>query len=195
MPLALTNRQLITLALITLFGFGAIGLAILYFGQQVTPMQFFMAGKTIWWKQLLYGAYFALLSAIVASWIVRADFFSEEMQFFSALIKKIAPTYFHALLLSACAGIGEEILFRGGIQPYLGIWPTSIIFIILHGYINPFNIALTLYGVFMIFVSAGIGYLFEIHGIFAAIAAHFLFDLIMFIVLQKSSPAPPDSPT
>jgi membrane protease YdiL (CAAX protease family) len=82
--------------------------------------------------------------------------------------------------------VGEEILFRGGIQPYLGIWVTSFVFILLHGYINPFNIALTLYGIFMVFISAGLGYLFEMYGIIASIVAHFLFDLVMFVFMRKS---------
>ncbi|MBK7566807.1 MAG: CPBP family intramembrane metalloprotease [Bacteroidetes bacterium] len=33
------------------------------------------------------------------------------------------------LFLSFCAGVGEELLFRGAIQPWLGIWLTALLFI------------------------------------------------------------------
>lgn len=82
-----------------------------------------------------------------------------------------------------CAGVGEEILFRGAIQPHLGIWPTAILFIVLHGYLSFSNLALMLYGVLMVVVSAGLGYLFDNFGIHAAIVAHFLFDFFMFLYL------------
>jgi len=36
------------------------------------------------------------------------------------------------LLLAVAAGIGEEILFRGALQPVLGIWVTSLLFAIVH---------------------------------------------------------------
>ena len=40
------------------------------------------------------------------------------------------------LFLSFCAGVGEEIVFRGMIQPWLGILTTSFMFIALHGYLS-----------------------------------------------------------
>ncbi|MFZ0545271.1 MAG: type II CAAX endopeptidase family protein [Candidatus Promineifilaceae bacterium] len=41
-------------------------------------------------------------------------------------------TVYEWLVLALAAGIGEEILFRGAIQPRFGLWFTSIIFAILH---------------------------------------------------------------
>jgi membrane protease YdiL (CAAX protease family) len=184
--LDISQRNLFLLGIFTLFGFGGIGLAILYFAEGVHPLIFFKAGKVTWWWQVIYGTLFGIPSAIAALGLVNTKFFSNEMQFFSDLINKLAPTYGHAVFYSVCAGVGEEILFRGGIQPYLGIWVTSFVFILLHGYINPFNIALTIYGLFMVFISAGLGYLFEMYGIIASIVAHFLFDLVMFVFMRKS---------
>ena len=37
-----------------------------------------------------------------------------------------------ALLLAALSATGEELLFRGAMQPSLGLWPTSAIFALLH---------------------------------------------------------------
>ena len=66
-----------------------------------------------------------------------------------------------------------------------------IIFIVLHGYLNPNDLELSLYGIVMVGVSAGIGYLLVVWGIYASITAHFIFDLIMFLYL-KYAPEPPE---
>lgn len=182
----ISQRKLLFLGLLTLFGFGGIGLSILYFAQDVTPVQFFLAGKAPWWRQILHGMWYGVASAMFALWLIHFDFFSSEMQFFSSLLSKLAPTHLHAVYYSFCAGVGEEILFRGGIQPYLGIWLTSVVFILLHGYLNPFNLALTLYGILMVFISAGLGYLFEIFGVIASMVAHFIFDLLIFVAVRRA---------
>jgi membrane protease YdiL (CAAX protease family) len=179
-----SQRKLFLLGFFTLFGFGGIGLSILYFAESVTPIVFFTSGQLLW-QQLLSGTVFGISAAVAALGIVQTNWMSKEMNFFGELIEKMAPTYAHAVFYSFCAGVGEEILFRGGIQPYLGIWVTSFFFILLHGYINPYNLALTVYGLFMVLVSAGLGYLFELYGILSSITAHFLFDLVMFIALKK----------
>jgi membrane protease YdiL (CAAX protease family) len=41
-------------------------------------------------------------------------------------------TVWEWLLIALAAGIGEEILFRGAIQPVFGLWFTSIIFAVIH---------------------------------------------------------------
>ncbi len=185
----ISQQKLFLLGFFTLFGFGGIGLSILYFAEGVTPLAFFSGGK-IWWQQLAAGVVFGVSAAVAALWLVQTEWLSKEVSFFGDLIEKMAPTHAHAVFYSFCAGVGEEILFRGGIQPYLGIWPTSFVFILLHGYINPYNLALTVYGLFMVLISAGLGYLFEIYGIHASMTAHFIFDLIMFMALRKLFVAP-----
>jgi membrane protease YdiL (CAAX protease family) len=37
-----------------------------------------------------------------------------------------------AMLLAAFSATGEELLFRGALQPHLGLWPTTLIFALLH---------------------------------------------------------------
>ncbi|MDQ3549271.1 MAG: CPBP family intramembrane metalloprotease [Chloroflexota bacterium] len=41
-------------------------------------------------------------------------------------------SWWGALILGLCAGIGEEVLFRGAIQPKYGIIVTAIVFAVLH---------------------------------------------------------------
>ncbi len=35
--------------------------------------------------------------------------------------------------LAVTSAVGEEVLFRGGLQPLIGFWPTVIVFGLLHG--------------------------------------------------------------
>lgn len=46
------------------------------------------------------------------------------------LLAQIRPT--QIILLSVVAGFGEEVLFRGVIQPFMGIWLASLLFAAIH---------------------------------------------------------------
>jgi len=177
------RRTLFYLSLFTLIGFSAIGLAVIYFLQGIHPRTFFAEGCPVQ-IQLLRGGSFGFTAFIGALVFVKSPWFKASRIFFTGLIASINPTFVHILFYSLCAGVGEEILFRGAIQPYLGIWFTSIVFIFLHGYLNPFNMPIMLYGFVMVFISAGLGYLFELYGIYAAMLAHFIFDVGMFSFLR-----------
>ena len=82
--------------------------------------------------------------------------------------------------LSVCAGVGEEILFRGCIQFYAGIYITAIIFVALHGYLNPLNRKILLYGLVLTAIFIGVGFLMQFVGIYACIILHIIIDIILF---------------
>lgn len=180
----MTRKNLFYLSLLTLFGFSIIGLLIIYYIQGIEIVDFFSKGESIS-KQLMIGLSTGLVTALLAILIIRLPSFQKSRLFFKNLFSRINPGFHHILFYSFCAGVGEEIFFRGAVQPFLGIWITSIIFVLLHGYISFKNLPLTLYGIFLILVSSSFGYLFDIYGIFACIAAHFLFDVILFLYIRK----------
>src|SRR5690606_14751744 len=90
------------------------------------------------------------------------------------------------LVLSLCAGIGEELFFRAGIQPFLGIWWTAILFVFIHGYLDPRNWRISIYGLVMVGIIAWFGYRFETIGIVAAMIAHAAFDFILFVNAERN---------
>ena len=182
------KKALLFLSLVTLVVFGGLGIGSIYFIQNISLLQLLHSGEPIA-SQLLWGGSYGVGSAFLALAIVQAPWFNFSKAFFTNVVKKLNPNYLEIAFYSLCAGIGEELLFRGGIQPLfndpvMGIWVTSFIFIVLHGYLNPRDLQLSLYGIVMVGVSAGIGYLLVVWGIYASIMAHFIFDVIMFLYLK-----------
>ena len=95
--------------------------------------------------------------------------------------KMIGPMKFSKLgivFLSICAGVGEEIFFRAFLQPMTGIWLASLIFVAIHGYLNPRR-PIAFYGLFLVVAIAGMGWMFENFGFWSAASAHFMVDLIL----------------
>ena len=77
------------------------------------------------------------------------------------------PAVLFALLIGLGAGLGEETLFRGAVQPALGIVPTSLLFASMHVQYGP---SLILGYVFVL--SLGLGYLRRRFNTTASFLAH-----------------------
>ncbi len=136
--------------------------------------------------QLSIGLGYGLLTALVAIWIISRDFFKEEKEFYRRLITRLDLNLGSILFLSLCAGTAEELFFRGGLQPLLGLWLTSILFVAIHGYLNPRNWRISVYGVAMVFFIAGMGYLFREVGLISAMTAHTVLDVVLFLNMTRS---------
>lgn len=86
---------------------------------------------------------------------------------------------FDRIQLSLFAGTGEEILFRGAIQPLIGIWATSIIFVAIHGYFKFKSAGHILFGILLFALSMMLGILYEYAGLISAMSAHAIYDIIL----------------
>ena len=142
--------------------------------------------ETPWYQQIGIGLGYGIIAALGAWFIVQRAFLSDTRAFFAKLIQDLNLSILDILFISFCAGFGEEILFRGAMQPYLGIWITAIIFVAIHGYLNPKNWRISIYGAYMCLVIAGMGYLCDHLGIMSAIAAHFAVDVVLLYALVKT---------
>lgn len=146
---------------------------------------------------MFWGLSFGIGAALLALALIESPWLNFSQAYFTKLVKGINPSIPEILFYSFCAGVGEELLFRAGIQSLftdatLGVWLTSIIFIALHGYLSISDPVLTVYGILMVGVSAGMGYLLLQWGIYASIASHFIFDVIMFLYLMYYPHLPED---
>jgi membrane protease YdiL (CAAX protease family) len=84
-----------------------------------------------------------------------------------------------AVVLGISAGVGEEILFRGAIQPRFGIWLTSLLFTMAH---VQYAFSFLLLGVFAL--SLILGWERKRYGTLACILTHAGYDLIA-VLLQS----------
>jgi membrane protease YdiL (CAAX protease family) len=133
-----------------------------------------------WRDDLLIGA--AIGSAFaVGAWklLDRIPALKYVEQIILASLRMDEMQYYHALLFGLLAGIPEEILFRGAMQPALGLLIPAVIF----GAFHAINFAYFLY-------ATGAGILLGLltnwrGGLWAAIAAHTVIDAVMFALLIR----------
>ena len=88
------------------------------------------------------------------------------------------PAVLFALLIGVGAGLGEETLFRGAVQPVLGILGTSVLFASMHVQYGP-----SLLLVYVFLLSVGLGLLRRYINTTASFVAHAAYNSlgIMFI--------------
>ena len=174
----ISKKAIFWLATLTFLVFGGLGLMIVvYNGQSISEKVF--QGRLPWHKQLIIGILYGGIAGILGWKIVMQPFLATTKSFFVNLIQPLHLSWWAIIYISFCAGVGEELLFRGGIQPFLGVWLTAIIFVALHGYLSPWNWRLSIYGVFMTLAIAGIGYMARYIGLVTAIAAHTMIDVYL----------------
>ena len=89
-----------------------------------------------------------------------------------------AQDYFTVALLAA---LGEELLFRGAIQPLIGLIPTAVFFGLLHATSAAHVVLATLLGL-------GLGWLYSWSGnLWPPIVAHLAIDLVTGLVLKRNT--------
>jgi len=173
------------LAFGTLLVFGGLGVLIIPMVRNVKIIEF-LGGFDKYWIQILIGLALGIVTAKAGWQIVELPRLAKTKTFFTGIIKPLKLNTFEIIIISFCAGIGEELFFRGAIQPILGIWLTSILFVLLHGYLNPFNLPLTYYGLYMVLVIGVLGLMTENFGIITAMIAHSIIDVILLIELSRA---------
>jgi len=178
----ITKQTLYRLCILTLIGFSLLGILIIYFWIQKDWWNYLLAGEAIS-SQILKGTGFGLFSALWALALIQTKILNQVTGYFEEMFDNLQLSIWDILFFSFCAGVGEEIFFRGALQPFGGIWIIAIIFVVLHGYINPKNLRASIYGLILILIVAGMGYLADKVGLISAIAAHMAFDVIMFYFL------------
>jgi membrane protease YdiL (CAAX protease family) len=98
------------------------------------------------------------------------------------------------IVLALASSVGEELLFRGALQPWLGLWPQAVIFALLH--IGP-GLRFLPWTVSAFVVGIVFGYMFEWTGdLGGPIAAHFTINYLnLQFISRVDLPAPPETQT
>jgi membrane protease YdiL (CAAX protease family) len=96
------------------------------------------------------------------------------------------------LWIALAAGIGEELLFRGALQPVIGVWLTSVLFVLAHTRAYRFDgisrrVLIQAAGVFA--VSMFLGFVAQYIGLFAAMTIHTAIDVVGLYAIRRMSAA------
>lgn len=124
-------------------------------------------------------------------WFGDLPFFENTLVEYEKMMANFKINTWQAFFLSICAGVGEEILFRGAIQPILGIWLTAIIFVGSHHYLyneklNKYNtIPFVVMVSFLLGLGVLLGWIAEEFTLWHAIAIHFSYDLVQFMYIRE----------
>lgn len=97
------------------------------------------------------------------------------------------------LWMALAAGVGEELLFRGALQPLLGIWITSVVFVLVHvrAYrLDTLNKRVLLQSISIFAISVELGYVAIYAGLLTAIMVHAGMDAVGLFVIRRMARAP-----
>ncbi|WP_342113284.1 CPBP family intramembrane glutamic endopeptidase [Pseudoduganella sp. OTU4001] len=165
----------------------AIGLAIIQFGQDLPLPQALAVGMP-WQDQLGLGAALGLAVSLVSAITTLRRPAAEAVQRTTASYSRLDLSGWNPLWISLGAGISEEILFRAALQPLVGIWGASLLFLLAHVRAYEFRrldgaTLLQAGGVFGMALMFGFGY--EYIGLLAMVVAHTIIDIVGLLLVQR----------
>jgi membrane protease YdiL (CAAX protease family) len=92
------------------------------------------------------------------------------------------------LWIALAAGFGEELLFRGALQPLIGIWFTSVLFVLVHARayrFNHFNKRVVVQALGIFAVSVVLGFIAKYAGLATAMIVHAVVDVCGLYVIRR----------
>ncbi len=177
---------ILQLALVTIIAMPMVALLVDHFSETV-DLRTSLIGVTSVWQQIGLGALAGLIIAVIAQFLIASPLLQKVNVQYANVLGRFKLNLSEITFVSLCAGVGEEILFRGALQPFLGVIITSFVFVAIHGYINPMNWRLSIYGLYMTVGICLIGYLSVTQGLVSAIIAHTVIDIYLLYFLQKTA--------
>jgi membrane protease YdiL (CAAX protease family) len=139
--------------------------------------------------QLLVGQVLALLAA-GASWLLfKATANSASSARTIRSYARLDLSGLNPLWISIAAAIGEEMLFRAALQPLLGVWIVSLIFLLTHVPVYRFHQldGATLAQAASVFAgSVVLGFVFQQVGLLAAMLVHMWIDIVGLMIVRQA---------
>lgn len=172
------KRLILLLAGATIIVMPLIAMLIDWFADSVDMSERLLMGAP-WYAQVGLGLVMGVGFGAIAQFIVERKFMQSVNLKYTKMIADLRLTTSEIVYISLCAGIGEEVLFRGAIQPMLGVIITAIVFVAIHGYLNPKDWKVSLYGIYMTGAIIALGFATEKVGIWSAIVAHTVIDIYL----------------
>lgn len=133
-----------------------------------------------------YGLLMGIFMIILTNTAEAQKAFSQQFR----LIKAMNLNLFDMLFISCCAGFGEELLFRVGVQTYLHPILATLFFVAIHGYLLPNDWQVTKYGLLISLFILSLAYALDnVQGLWFGISAHAAYDFALFYHWSKTAKA------
>jgi len=123
---------------------------------------------------------------LIIIWLSELNFFEKALSDYKSLLIGFKINRWRAFYLSVCAGFGEEVFFRGALQPLIGIWITAIFFVAIHGYYSLKNWKKSIIALLLTFFIVLLGWSAQNYNLWHAIAGHFAYDFVLLMYLRKT---------
>jgi membrane protease YdiL (CAAX protease family) len=163
-----------------------IAAAILYFRHVTLTALFAYPFPPLW--QLLIGQGLALVAAVASYLLFRFTADSESTARTVQSYARLDLDGLNPVWISICAAIGEEMLFRAALQPLLGLWVTSVVFLVVHTPVYRFrrlDRATLVQAVGVFGTSVVLGLVFQYVGLLAAMLVHAWIDIVGLVVVRS----------
>jgi uncharacterized protein len=97
-------------------------------------------------------------------------------------------TGWNPLWIALAAGIGEELLFRGALQPVMGIWLSSLLFVLAHMRAYRFSLSkqTLVQAIGLLVVSLVLGAVAKYIGLLAAMILHTAIDVAGLYTIRQA---------
>jgi uncharacterized protein len=190
------NAQTVALAMLFETGLGFIGVLVAWAGGITLPSQLVISQDKLLRGLLTCLPMVVLLVAFYEStWQPLANLRHEVEKVVKELF--VGCSWFELALVSMAAGIGEEVLFRGALQPlvikwtvpWVGVAVVALLFGLAHAITPAYFIAATLIGVYFGWLALAYD------DLIAPIVAHAVYDFIALAYIQfrtgKDNTLPP----
>lgn len=180
-PIRLT-AQVLTCVAFSLIAFLIIAIA------QDAPLAV-LTGPMSLASQFLFGLGLSALAAVASYVSFRLTAQSEATRNTITAYGRLDLSGLNPVWISLAAAIGEELLFRAALQPLLGVWITSVIFLLTHTPVYQFkrlNRATLVQALGVFGASVALGFIYQYVGLLAAVLVHTALDVVGLYVVRNS---------
>jgi membrane protease YdiL (CAAX protease family) len=184
-------RQLLTCALLCI-----LAVAVIFLFDTQPYVLWLLAGPPLFY-QILFGAMIGALywagSGVGYKYMAKRQVTQSVVENYGRLDLR----GWNPLWISLAAGFGEELLFRGAMQPLIGIWLTSALFVLAHtrAYrFNKFNKRVLVQSLGIFGGSVAFGFLAIYVGLLTAMIVHVAVDVAGLYTIRRVINASPEAP-
>ena len=176
----------LTAQVLTCVVFSLIALLVIFVAQ-AEPLSVFRGPMSVG-EQLLAGLGLSALAAVASYASFRLTAQSEATKNTILAYGRLDLSGRNPVWISLAAAIGEELLFRAALQPLLGVWITSLVFLLTHTPVYQFrkvNGATLVQAAGVFGASVVLGLIYQYVGLLAAMMVHTALDVVGLYVVRN----------